>query len=156
MQFRRPRGDYLRISDEAVAAINAHIQRRCWSPEAGGVLLGRLSVNSTDAVVDEATRPSRSDRRSRFRFFRAQPAAQAAVNDAWSRSGGTVNYLGEWHTHPEDEPQASRIDLSEWRRLVRSQTYEQHSLFFLIAGRRAIRAWEMSRDSRVAVQLVLD
>ncbi|HCZ9268877.1 TPA: Mov34/MPN/PAD-1 family protein [Vibrio alginolyticus] len=27
-------------------------------------------------------------------------------------SGGTVNYIGEWHTHPEDFPKPSQQDRS--------------------------------------------
>lgn len=153
MRFRRPEGGELQVSPAALLAMQAHVQRHCFSPEAGGILLGRLMIESDHVVVDEVTVPGPHDRRSRFRFLRAQRPAQAAVNKAWARSAGELNYLGEWHTHPEDDPTASRHDRAEWRRLVTIQTYEQPSLFFVIAGRRKIRAWESSRKAAVAIHL---
>jgi integrative and conjugative element protein (TIGR02256 family) len=94
--------------------------------------------------VDEVTVPGPHDRQGRFHFFRAERPAQVVVNKAWARSGGELNYLGEWHTHPEDDPTPSCHDRTDWRRLVTIQRYEQPSLFFVIAGRRKIRAWEMA------------
>ncbi|HEY0995611.1 MAG TPA: Mov34/MPN/PAD-1 family protein [Gemmatimonadaceae bacterium] len=135
--------------------MQAHVQRRCWSSEAGGILLGRVLVAGDQVVIDEVTVPGPQDRRSRFRFFRAERPAQAAVNAAWARSGGELNYLGEWHTHPEDDPMPSSHDRADWRRLVSIQRYEQSSLFFLIAGRRVLRAWELSREQAAAIQLPL-
>ena len=41
------------------------------------------------------------------------------------------DYLGEWHTHPEDWPKPSGKDLREWRILLREQ---RRPLVFLIVG----------------------
>lgn len=153
MRFQRPGGGELRLSPAAVLAMHAHVQRHCWSPEAGGILLGRLLIDGDHVVVDEVTVPGPHDRRSRFRFFRAQRPAQAAVNEVWTKSGGELNYLGEWHTHPQDDPTPSWHDRTDWRRLVTIQTYEQPSLFFLIAGRCTISAWELSREHAAAIRL---
>ena len=133
--------------------MQTHVQRHCWSREAGGVLLGRLLVSVEDVVVDEVTVPGAHERRSRFRFFRAQQPTQTAVNHAWARSGGAINYLGEWHTHPEDYPTPSLHDCTDWQRLVGTQRYEQNQLFFVIVGRRAIRAWELGRGQSDAASL---
>lgn len=147
MRFQRSCGGELRISPVAVLAMQAHMQRHGWSPEAGGVLLGRLLLQGDHVVIEEVTVPGPHDRRSRFLFFRAERPAQAAVNEAWARSGGELNYLGEWHTHPEDDPSPSWHDRTDWRRLVTVQQYEQSSLFFVIVGRRMVRAWELSRTA---------
>jgi len=32
----------------------------------------------------------------------------------WRASGGTLDYVGEWHTHPEQQPVPSRLDLEQW------------------------------------------
>lgn len=155
MRFaRRGRGE-LRISELAIVNMRAHVQRHCWSIEAGGILLGRMLTENEHVVVDEVTVPGPHDRRSRFRFFRAERPAQTAVDAAWTRSGGETNYLGEWHTHPEDDPTPSRHDHTDWQRLVMTQRYEQDALFFVIVGRRTIRAWEWARGQAVAVSLPL-
>lgn len=153
MRFQRPGGGELRFSHAAIRTMHSHIQRHCWSREAGGILLGRLLVEGEHVVVDEVSVPGPHDRRSRFRFFRARGPAQAVVNEAWTRSGGKLNYLGEWHTHPQDDPAPSADDRRDWRRLVKIQTYEQSSLFFVIVGRRELSAWELSRDNPAAIQL---
>lgn len=145
MKFRRANGGELWIATEAVAIIRAHTQRHPWSCEAGGILLGRLLVEGGVVVVDQVGTPSSEDRRSRFRFFRARRPSQTAVDDAWTTSGGELNYLGEWHTHPEDDPEPSSHDRHEWQKLVTTATYEQESLFFVIAGRKGIGAWEINR-----------
>jgi integrative and conjugative element protein (TIGR02256 family) len=154
MRFGRPGGGELRLS-EATLRMRVHVQRYCWSSEAGGILLGRMLMASDHIVVDDVTVPGPHDRRSRFRFFRAERPAQTAVDAAWARSGGEINYLGEWHTHPEDDPTPSRHDHTDWQRLVMTQRYEQAALFFVIVGRREIRAWELARGRAVVVPLPL-
>ena len=156
MRFRRLGGGELRLSDAVTQAMRVHVQRSRSSSEAGGILLGRLLLEHDDVVVDEVTVPGAQDRGSRCSFFRAQEPAQKVVNDAWARSEGSINYLGEWHTHPEDDPQPSAHDRQDWSRLVTSQRYEQDGLFFVIVGRQIIRAWELPRSQYLAgaVQLL--
>lgn len=153
MRFRRPDSGELRISLAAVDSMNAHVQTKRWSREAGGILLGRLLLEDENVVVDQVTVPGRNDRRSRFNFFRAELPAQAIVNEAWRQSGGEHVYLGEWHTHPEDHPSPSGHDRSDWQRLVTTQRYEQASLFFIIVGRLGTRAWEFQKSASAPVPL---
>lgn len=149
MRYRRPDGGILEISALALRSILTERQLGPNAAEAGGVLLGRFIKNTPDVVVDEVTRPGPADRRSRYRFFRAAPPAQRAVDLAWSASGGTVVYLGEWHTHAEDDPKPSCVDRRDWKRIVRRARFEQDSLFFIIAGRVELRVWEVSRAKPV-------
>ncbi len=71
--------------------------------EAGGVLLGRHLLDTEDVVVDEVTTPQKSDRRSRFSFFRSK-RHNVIAQDRWSEDASTLAYLGSWHTHPERDP----------------------------------------------------
>ncbi len=145
MTFDRPGGGILRVEEGALARIAPHLQHDCFAPEAGGVLLGRIVVERPNVVVETVTVPSPDDRRSRFSFFRAERPTQSAINAAWEASGGTQNYLGEWHTHPEDHPTPSRVDRKGWQRLAYEARFEQDALFFLIVGRVSIAAWEVPR-----------
>lgn len=153
MRLRRHGGVDLRFSQTSLISMRRYVQRGGRSLEAGGVLLGRILIGTNDVVVDEVTVPGPHDRRSRFGFVRAERPAQEAVNLAWTRSAGELNYLGEWHTHPEDDPTPSRHDYSDWQRLVATQRYEQESLFFVIVGRQWIRAWELARGQAVPAPL---
>jgi integrative and conjugative element protein (TIGR02256 family) len=119
----------------------------------GDLRQGRIVVERPDVIVETVTVPSVDDRRSRFTFFRARKPTQAAINAAWKASGGTQNYLGEWHTHPEDHPTPSWVDRRDWQRIAREARFEQDALFFLIVGRVSIAAWEVPRGGGPEVLL---
>lgn len=151
--FRRPSGGLLTIGSVPVRNLESHRQVRESMSEAGGILLERLIQSSQDVVVDEAAPPHAEDRKSRFSFFRRKKPAQERVNMAWTASSGTVVYLGEWHTHPEDDPRPSGHDLTDWKRILRDVVCEHDSLFFVVVGRARIRCWEGSRSTGLLVQL---
>ena len=148
MRFRRVVNGTFEISPAALDALLSHRQVGSRQNESGGVLLGRLIKGSSDIVVDAVTKPTRVDKQSRFRFFRSAEPAQAAVNAAWAASGGTKIYLGEWHTHPEDVPRPSGVDLRDWRRVAKQARFEQDALFFTIVGRTTVAVWELRRGER--------
>lgn len=146
-QFRRLDGGLFVVASSAAATLTRYRQHDDAMPEAGGIMLGRVIVHAPRVVVDAVTEPSLWDRWTRYSFFRSKAPAQRAVNRAWDTSDRTRNYLGEWHTHPEDDPSPSALDTTEWRRLARTATFEQDSVFFLIIGRSNVRAWEIVRGS---------
>ncbi|WP_300454674.1 Mov34/MPN/PAD-1 family protein [Accumulibacter sp.] len=55
----------------------------------------------------------------------------------WTASQGTIRYLGEWHTHPEDYPQPSDLDRSEWNRLSEKRR-DRRAMLAVIVGRKAL------------------
>jgi integrative and conjugative element protein (TIGR02256 family) len=125
--------------------MNGQRQLDSSAPEAGGMLLGRLIVETNHVVIDEATIPMKGDRRGRFFYNRSKARAQQHINLAWEISERTRNYLGEWHTHPEDDPSPSGHDLNNWRRIAEIAQYEQDYLIFAIVGRENTRAWEFNK-----------
>ena len=124
-------------------------------PEAGGILLGRLILDSEDVVIDEATKPAPEDRRSRFYFWRSNEPALRRVAEAWKTSGGTQVYLGDWHTHPEDVPQPSCVDRQNWERLLNKSRYEQDFLLFVIVGRKETCVWEGTKGGEIKQLVVM-
>lgn len=120
------------------------------------MLLGRLIEGTEDVVVDEVTVPSPRDKRRRFFFFREKDTAQKHVVNAWNLSKQTRNYLGEWHSHPQDEPSPSGPDIINWRRVVKESQFEQRFLLFLIVGRDCIGAWELAKNERSPRAMTVD
>lgn len=110
--------------------------------EGGGVLLGRYIRGTQDIVVDEITEPQPSDKRSLFAFLRDALAHQRIIDWFWKQSSGTTNYLGEWHSHPEDNPTPSAQDLKDWRRKLREDTVDAESTHFIIVGKKEIVVYE--------------
>ena len=121
--------------------------------EAGGMLIGRLIVGTKDVVIDEITMPTKRDHRGRYLFMRSRWPAQKLINDVWKSSNGTLNYLGEWHTHPEDNPFPSQQDSKNWHKISKTAFYHQGFLLFLIVGRQTITAWEVEKKSGRMSQL---
>lgn len=153
--FRRSNGGTVCLGASAVETILRHRQHRAGDPEAGGILLGRRILDTDDVVIDLASEPHIEDSRGRFRFFRKKEPAQRLVDTSWEQSKGTRNYLGEWHSHPEDDPAPSGLDLGEWQRIIATAVFEQDYLLFAIAGRKSVRMWELSRNKRLAVMSVV-
>lgn len=152
-RFRRPDGTTLVLGEDALVTMLRYRQSRRRSTEAGGVLLGRHLLEVPHIVVDEVTVPTRGDWRL-FTFFRRGRAAhQRVIDERWSTSRGTCQYLGEWHTHPEPIPHASSVDIADWRRRLRADVFDGDSLIFLIVGTEAISVWEGSRTSLTLTQL---
>lgn len=69
---------------------------------------------------------------------------------AWRESTGTRIYLGDWHSHPEDDPKPSCVDRRDWNRVLKRAVYEQDFLLFAIVGRRSIAPWEGRLSDRSA------
>jgi integrative and conjugative element protein (TIGR02256 family) len=151
--FRRAGGAVVKLDAAALTDLLRFRQSEFQRAEAGGVLLGRRILGSADVVIDEVTTPLEGDRRTRTTFHRAQARHQQVIDARWSESGGTCQYLGEWHTHPEPLPVPSLIDVLDWCRRLGEDRFDGESLFFLIIGTDDVRAWEGFRQPRVIVPL---
>lgn len=153
MQFKTQADNILQFSEDAISVFKAFRQLDGESHEAGGIMLGRILLNEPDVIVDELTAPSAEDVATRFSFFRPIRLAQQKVVDAWRRSRGTTNYLGEWHTHPEDDPSPSSKDLANWQRISHKSKSMADELFFVIVGRTRTRAWSIRKGYGAAKHL---
>ena len=95
------------------------------------------TVHGVHLLINEATAPTKWDKRFRYLFERT-PLGHASIALArWRASHGTVRYLGEWHTHPEDQPTPSSLDRSEWHRLAKERK-DERPLLAVIVGRKVL------------------
>ncbi len=101
------------------------------SPEAGGVLLGYRRDPHIEITLTST--PGSKDVRRRFFFERLDECHQRFCSTAWSSSDGYIDYLGEWHSHPESQPNPSALDLREWRRLGKTRK-SRDALILMIVG----------------------
>lgn len=122
----------LHFSTGALATFSQHIQSSDADCEAGGLLLG--SVHGAHLLIDQATIPTAWDKRFRYLFERMPFGHETIALSRWTASQGTVRYLGEWHTHPEDHPHPSNLDRSEWNRLA-AQRRDKRPMLAVIVGR---------------------
>ncbi|WP_437485778.1 Mov34/MPN/PAD-1 family protein [Sorangium sp. So ce1014] len=146
--FKTYDGKRLKLDHAVIERLARYRQVAPKDREAGGVLLGRHLLDSSDLVVDEVTEPMRGDHRSRFAFRREQEGHQRRIDEVWKASRGTCVYLGEWHTHPEPIPEPSSIDVDDWIRRLRTDAFDGDALYFVIVGTRSVHAWSVARVNR--------
>lgn len=121
----------LHFSEAAINTFSQHIQADSSDCEAGGLLLG--SVRGSNILIEEATTPTAWDKRFRY-FFERMPFGHEEIALArWTSSQGTIRYLGEWHTHPEDHPSPSGLDREEWSSLS-SRRRDKRPMLAVIVG----------------------
>ena len=134
----------LHFSSEVMAVFEANVQteRR---PESGGILLG--TVHDHGMLITHATVPSRFDRQLPMFLSREARGHRAVAQRMWRASGGIVRYLGDWHTHPEDDPSPSGIDLREWHQLALLRNDGRPALS-VIVGRREMHVELMFADAK--------
>jgi integrative and conjugative element protein (TIGR02256 family) len=87
--------------------------------EQGGILIGGRRGPHIDVV--EMTFPAAADEAGYYHFTRKDNAHQDAAYTAWIRTGQTLSYVGEWHTHPSGPVKPSSTDIGTWRTVVRQQ-----------------------------------
>ncbi|NNM73840.1 Mov34/MPN/PAD-1 family protein [Enterovirga aerilata] len=120
----------VRIESGPVALFEAHRQTRFYHREAGGQLFG--NVGRTRWTVSHATGPDQRDRRSRFGFRPDRGREQQEI-EAYHAHG--FDYLGDWHTHPENVPKPSERDLLSIDEIVRRSTHHLPGFLLCIVGR---------------------
>lgn len=111
---------------EKIAADAAHYESRS---ERGGVFIGLR--RGPHIEVREATVPMRWDFGSMFSFKRSSKGHQRVALRRWRESSHTMDWVGEWHSHPEPFPTPSGIDLRSWKGMT---TTRGAPMVFVIVG----------------------
>jgi integrative and conjugative element protein (TIGR02256 family) len=125
----------LHFSTATLMTFCQHVQGSDADCEAGGILLG--SVHGAHILIEQATVPTAWDIRFRYLFERMPFGHEAIALSQWMVNQGTVRYLGEWHTHPENHPHPSGLDRSEWNRLSVKRR-DKRSMLAVIVGRESL------------------
>ncbi|WP_333880467.1 Mov34/MPN/PAD-1 family protein [Lysinibacillus capsici] len=142
MIFISKYGNKIQIKPEVVTGLLKYKQVTESNLEAGGILIGRFLSESDDVIIDNYTKPSCYDTQKRYFFKRLTKVHQDILNEIWKKSNGTQNYLGEWHTHPENVPFPSNHDFNSWHVLLKNQNDDIKRLYFIILGIKEIKIWE--------------
>lgn len=130
------------VQQSVLELFQAFVQHHPRSPESGGILLG--SSFESEEYIMRASMPTSWDRQHRCLFIRDKRSAQIFIDYEWRNSGGTINYMGEWHTHPEDFPEPSRQDLLMIQQQFKLNIHQRDSLFLFIQGRVGIYAGQQT------------
>jgi integrative and conjugative element protein (TIGR02256 family) len=118
------------ISRTALQTFHAHRQTRFYHREAGGQLFGKSKPGHW--VIEDATGPRKEDRRGRFSFLPSRTVEQREIEAFHARG---LEYLGDWHTHPENQPAPSGKDIDTINSIVRESKHHLPGFLLCIIGR---------------------
>jgi len=111
----RANGWEIRVAGQAVSKMEQLMQEYRPS-ETGGITLGRINRNRQILYVTEALPPPPDSKHSPTRFIRGTEGVRTSHNYAKERTGATIGYAAEWHTHPNGPSSLSIQDYETARR----------------------------------------
>lgn len=132
------------LAPDVMAVFLKYRQRFFWQPESGGILLGRRRGKHLEVL--RATEPTLDDKRSTYSFQRGAAGHAEVAQQAWLKGNRQIDYIGEWHTHPQAVPIPSGIDRAEWRKLLLERP-EKTTLLTIVVGTKVLRV-ELVDDVR--------
>ena len=109
----------------------SHKQLSWWQSEAGGHLYARMEGNVIRVV--RATGPQPGDLRRRFFFSFSKMRAQTEIDQQFLEG---LEYVGDWHTHPEDKPTPSNIDIATMKSRFHLSEHRLQAFLFVIVGKK--------------------
>lgn len=98
--------------------------------EAGGQLFARFDVPCI--IVVEATGPRKTDRRTRTSYAPDRTAEQVEINQ---RAVDGLIWVGDWHTHPDDHPRPSQLDIASITECAERSSLQLNGLLLIVVGR---------------------
>ena len=139
-----PQKRLLLIESQVIESIYEFQQLDHSSKESGGILIGEYRGEHLRIV--HLTKPGFLDTRQRFRFYRLSPHHQIYAYKCWIKSHHVQTWIGEWHTHPEDHPTPSFIDIENWNRKL-----PERLMILIIQGR--ISRWYGFWDGKKLIEV---
>lgn len=102
--------------------------------ETGGVLLGKFNRENRIIEITEVYE-IKSNLFSRILYKRSARKAQKIINQRWRETEGRVNYIGEWHTHPNMPANPSSTDLKSLKEISQKVGHALLCTILIIVGR---------------------
>ena len=133
----------IKICDQILEEIYSQIQKNDYDPEKGGIIVGRENLNNENIILENISKPLKNDICTRTRYTRKDEGHLKYFEKLYNENNGVYAYWGEWHTHPEDIPHYSIIDLKNWKRIGKEDP--KGVQYHIIAGRKAFSIWRMQK-----------
>lgn len=127
------------ISNEVLNKLCAWRQSAMRAPEAGGVLLGFIDIETSGLLATEITTPGFGDKRTRTGFYRGRRHQREVKRWHEKTINGTL--IGLWHTHPEKKPTPSVVDMQDATHVLKNGSYASSGLLYLIVGIAELGVW---------------
>lgn len=143
--------DFSVLLEDSVVSLFSNYQKSYdFKLESGGIIVGIWQPLSKEYIVTDVTEPFPKDKCAKNRFKRAEEGHQDRMDYLWKTSGLKKMYIGEWHTHCENLPNPSLIDIRDWKRISKIDQNCQNNIF-IIVGKTEYRIWSIIDDIIVSL-----
>lgn len=122
-------GQILVLADGVLEHFDCHKQVTNQHLEAGGQLFARFDGNVVR--IDQATGPRATDRRSIKSFIPNRLMERCEIRRLFKIG---LHYVGDWHTHPEQQPTPSGTDVGSFRDMFLKSKHRLASFVMIIVG----------------------
>jgi hypothetical protein bacD2_22117 len=120
------------IKESVIAQLKTFCQ--VYGNEVGGVLTGSIISDNIYRISNVSDPCAVIELSSRCRFVRDAGKANDFIKSDFKGSEHTRVYVGEWHTHPEDNPQPSSVDIKSVREIYKKSDIVLNGVFLIIVG----------------------
>lgn len=145
---------FVEFAENVCHKFKSYIKSYNYNIESGGILVGILKPVCNSILITDITEPYYQDRRTKYRFQRRENGHQEAMNKLWEQSNYKKTYLGEWHTHKQEIPQPSIIDVRNWIKISNENSNNSERLFFIIVGTKEIGVWMVWDSAVIKLELI--
>ncbi|MBM3111657.1 Mov34/MPN/PAD-1 family protein [Pseudomonas sp. W15-Feb18] len=108
------------------------------------------SINPTDFKDGAVRLPAPKDQRLKYLIERLLHGHRRIAEKRWKDSNRLIRCLGEWHTHPEDFPAPSGLDINEWKRACKG-CQDDRLMLAAIVGQRDLRIHELIWRTKTSI-----
>lgn len=122
-------GPSIILSDEVLVTMDRFRQINLRDSEVGGQLFAR--IEGVDTVIVEATLPSWLDRRAPHLFWPNRWLQQREIRDRYAKG---LNFVGDWHTHPEAMPRPSCEDTRNMAECFTASLHDLRAFVMIVVG----------------------
>lgn len=116
--------------------------------ETGGVLVGFVDAKLDAVVITGASGPGANARHGPTSFNRDREFCQAFIDRHAGDTQGRIDFVGEWHKHPEPDPWPSPVDRDTYMRLAVDPAAHVERPVVLITGTEPARGPRRRRIDR--------
>ena len=114
-----------------------NIKKFYWSNlkyETGGILLGKFNRKNKLIEISEVYE-LKTSLFSKILYKRNARKAQKIINKRWKETEGIINYIGEWHTHPNMLAHPSGTDINSLKEIHDKVKNVLPGTILIIAGK---------------------
>lgn len=119
----------IRLSDEVLNIFEENKQVNMCRKEIGGQLFGELSGSMI--FIKECSATKGKTKRTRFSFLPERKREQEDIYDFHERD---LHYLGDWHTHPQKNPNPSYTDENSMIECFKASKHDLPFFVMIIVG----------------------